>query len=140
MPEQIDDLVIAIHSLKEESEKVEELVMQEENYSNAIVGQLKRMMAPLEGPFKINPEVLKGRFSTVADCALSSQGIASFFYRSGKIIRIPLEAVPGDVAFRIITEVIPKVENALQEQRNKSENRSSTVTKIAMELRKILGR
>lgn len=139
MPEQIEDLVTAINSLTEESEKVEELVMQEEKYSNAIVGQLKRMMAPLDGPFKVNPEVLKGKFSTVADCALSSEGIVSFFYRSGKMIKTPLEALPSDTAFGILMEVIPNVENALQEHKNKL-GKATAITKIAMELRKFLGR
>ena len=119
---------------------VEKLQQLEENYSNDVVGELKKMMAHLEGPFKVNPEVLKGTFSTLADCGVSSQGVVSFLYRSGKIIRLPLEEVPDDTAFWILMEVIPQVETALLEQKDKLAKSGTRFTKIVMELRKVFGR
>lgn len=143
MPEQIEDLVAAIHALTDECQKVEELQRQEEIYSNDVVGQLKKMMAPLDGPLRIDPDMLKGRFSTLEDselseCSLSNKGVVSFSYRSGKIIRLPLEDVPEYTAFSIISEAVPEIKNAFLKQREKLGTRSSAITKIEMELRKIL--
>lgn len=144
MPEQIEDLVTAIHGLTDESRKVEELQRQEAIYSNDIVGELKKMMAHLDGPFKITPEVLNGRFSTLSDsplsdCTLNNKGVVSFSYRSGKIIRLRLEEIPDYTAFKIISEVVPEIEKAFLKQREKLGSKSSTIMKIETELRKILG-
>ncbi|MDG6904159.1 MAG: hypothetical protein JRN20_00065 [Nitrososphaerota archaeon] len=137
--EEINNVCVAINSLREESMQIAELLKLEEFYSKEIVNELKQIMAPKKGSFHVNPWTMLEPNFEIVDAFVNYQGMVSFLNERKEVVfKKPLAEFQRDIFLRVIDEILPEVKNLLNAGEEKNTQGLSAIRRISVELKKII--